>query len=431
MSEPQPSIAQRKAAVLARTPIGDLVEAHVKLSGARGSTSRRGKCPFHNGNSPSFAVKSPANHADGFAHCFGCQWHGHAIDFLMAIRGWSFLDALIDLEGGEARAPDRGPVQRERNPSTKPRRQRALIEPIDMGRALWRMGRTDPDAVRRYFTGRGVPAGVLTDDRLTSFRFVGLAPVMQWELGARPDSVLQAPALVALVRDVVWLEDSLSAGSADVGDASMPGAGGRWDFVPCGVHVTYLNPDGTGTMLRRKPWAKPDDEDPHFPKRRMLGPVGKGAVLLGRYAPRAPLFVGEGNETVLSGMALAAAPAEAVGVATLSLDNLQGQPRKWTGGIWPLHAIEPDAERPGFLIPGHAGAVTGLVDSDMSPLRQQKVVARKGAGIETRAITGAERARICAELFVKRWRQSGASPVDAVRAPIGMDFNDVVQAEAA
>jgi DNA primase len=207
------------------------------------------------------------------------------------------------------------------------------------------------------------------------------------------------------------------------------GARGRLEFVPCGLHVTFLNPDGTGTMVRRKPWAKPDEADPLFAKRKMLGPVGRGAVLLGEWHADAPLYVGEGNETVLSAMALADAPSEAVGIATLSLDNLQGAARKWSGGIWPLFKIEPDPEgKPCFSIPGQRGPVRVLVDSDMAPLKGQKLVERKGGPIIERAITGAERARICAELAVKGWRAIGASDVTALRAPLGMDFNDAILA---
>ena len=99
--------------------------------------------------------------------------------------------------------------------------------------------------------------------------------------------------------------------------------------------------------------------------------------------------------------------------------------------IWPLFRIEPDADRGPFTIPGQLGPVTVLVDSDMAPLRGQKLVERKGGPIIERAITGAERARICGELAVKGWRAAGVPDVQALRAPLGMDFNDAIQGEAA
>ena len=276
--------------------------------------------------------------------------------------------------------------------------------------------------MRRYFTGRGVPEWVMPDARLAQFRYLSACPLMPWELRGADDArtwprdALIAPAVLAMVRRPQWLESP---------------AGPVLEFVPVGLHVTYLNPDGTGTMIRRRPWAKADDDDPLFPKRKMLGPVGHGAVLLGEWDPHVPVYVGEGNETVLSGMALADAPSHAVGVAVLSLDNLQGGAKKYAGGIWPLFRIAPDPARPCFTLPGQQGPVTVLVDSDMAPLGRQKLIAAKGAGITERALTGAERATICAELAVQGWRASGAHDVRALRAPLGMDFNDAIQGEAA
>ena len=423
------ALQSRIDAVRRRLALAEVVARVAKLG--NGTKERRCVCPFHNGKSQSFVVY-PSDHK---AHCFGCGWHGDVIKFVMDDRGLSFIDGLKQCEGltgladAAAALEGSGRVTRQRNPTTSRPRERQFIEPIDFGRFLWRCGRAEPGAVRRYFRGRGVPEAVLSDTRLVAFRFVGRGPVSAWEVGARPSSVLQAPAIVALVRRPQFL-------------TCEQGGTGRLEFVPVGVHVTFLNPDGTGTMVRRKPWAKPGDEDPWLPRRKMLGPVGHGAVLLGDYRAAAPLFVGEGNETVLSGMALADAPPGSVGVATLSLDNLQGFPKLWKNGAWPLHAIEPDPERPAcFIIPGHLGRVTGLIDSDMSPLlgprdrgtgvpRGMPVVERKGGPLLRRAIDGGERARICGELFVKGWRKAGIADVRAVRAPLGMDFNDVVQSQS-
>ncbi len=421
--------------VRAKLAIGGVVEEHVKLSGSSTARSRRGRCPFHNGNSASFSLKDPGA-ADGFGHCFGCGWHGHVVDFVKDIYGLSFPDALAECERmagirrEELRYSQARPVSRQRNPDKPRRRALNLIEPIEMGRALWRKAATNGAAVRRYFIGRGVPERVLSDERLSEFRYLAECPCVRWDIDtvkawAWPETLPIAPAIMALVK-VPTLSES-----------------GLLEFIPTGLHVTYLNPAGDGTMIRRKPWAKADDPEPMLPKRRMLGGVSRGCVLLGRYRPDVHLWIGEGNETVLSAMALGHADREAVGIATLSLDNLQGQPRKYGHGIWPLHRIEPDPARPpAFQIPRHKGPVTGLVDSDMSPLkgmtdpktgapRGEAVVERKGGPIVQRDITGAERARICAELFVKVWRNVGARPVDVVRAPVGMDFNDAARAQVA
>lgn len=419
------AIQQRVAAMKARLPMADVVGRHVKLSGSARSPNRRGPCPFHGGRSASFSIKGD------HGHCYGCQWQGDVITFMQDHFGLSFGEALEDCERmagltpGGSRDRVAAPVQRARNPFQRKPVERILVEPIDMGRALWRRARPDARAVRRYFEGRGVPARILTDDRIAPFLYLDRCPCIRWDAGADPAGVPHAPAIMALVRR-----------------PEMMMSGGEFppylDFVPTGLHVTYLNPAGDGTMVRRKPWARADDPDPMLPKRRMLGPVRGGAILLGRYTPNAHLWIGEGNETVLSAMGLADAPDEAVGVATLSLDNLQGGMRMWKNRVWPLHAIAPAPDSMIFLIPGHDGPVTGLVDSDMSSLRGMRdpatgafrgeaVVERKGGPIVHRAINGAERARICGELFVKSWRAAGADPVEALRAPAGMDFNDAAR----
>lgn len=448
--EPRLSIQQRVAAVKRKLPIADVVERHVKLSGTAQSRNRRGPCPFHGSSSASFSIKSAGNTENGFAHCFGCQWSGDVVCFVRDIMGLDFVGALEECErlagispvgataSGYLSAESRhGPIKRERNPASSSRKAVGPppVAAIDMGRWLWRHAVPDSAAVRRYFMGRGVPAAVLTDARVAPFRYLADCPCWPWKVGEEPHpgkvkGMFLAPAIMVMVR-VPVMESGVSASGSEA-------VGQRVNFMPVGLHVTYLNPAGDGTMVRRKPWAKADDPDAMLPKRRMLGPVGRGAVLLGDYQPGAHLWVGEGNETVLSAMALAGADEAAVGVATLSLDNLQGAPKKWKGGIWPLHAIEPDPERYPFVIPGHQGAVTGLVDSDMSELRGmrdqrtgefqgEKLVLRKGGPIVQRAITGAERATICGDLLVKGWRQVTPGPVDALRAPAGMDFNDAVR----
>lgn len=428
-----PSIQSRIAEVKRRLRIDTVVERHVKLSGSAQSKNRRGQCPFHGSNSASLSVKiGGTDSGDGFAHCFGCQWHGDVIRFVQDFFGLPFSEALARCEseagiGGDAVIEgEAAPVRRERNPAPRRYAGRSVVDPIDMGRWIWKRARREDAPVRRYFEGRGVPARVLTEDRLGAFRYLSECPVAPWRDGEDP---LKGPVAPAIVADVV---------------RPTRGDDGVLTWRVTGVHVTYLAPDGISTMVRRKPWAKPDDTDPMLPKRRMLGPVGGGAVIIGHYDRDARLYVGEGNETVLSGMAIAGADAGAVGVATLSLDNLQGgllfgRSRRDGERFWPLHAIAPDADRPCFTIPGHHGPVTGLIDSDMAPLRGRKdpqtgafrgelVQPSRRGGFVRRAISGAERSQVCGELFVRGWRASGAAPVEAMRAPPGMDFNDAARA---
>ncbi|MED5546112.1 MAG: CHC2 zinc finger domain-containing protein [Pseudomonadota bacterium] len=425
-----PTIDERKAEVRRQLTIGAVIERFVKLTGSATSDRRRGKCEFHGSSSLSFSVKR-ANSGEGFGHCFGCGWHGDMFTFLMDLKGWPFMEALAELErmagicetGGDDRAA-RGTRTRQKVEQPKrPRRQREPIEPIDMGRWIWKHAVRDDRAVRRYFMGRGVPQSELGAERLAQFRYMSNCPCVSWPQGTDPRKALHAPAVIALVRVPTMMGDPPAL-----------------EWVPVGVHVTYLNPEGTDTMRRRAPWAPADAPDPWLPKRRMLGPVGRGCVLLGEYRQDARLWIGEGNETVLSGMAIGKADGGDVGVATLSLDNLQGGIAKWRGGVWPLFAIKPDPERPCFLVPGHRGPVVGLVDADMSPLKGQlnrrtgmrageAVVEHRGGPIVRREITGAERADVCAQLFVKGWWAAGCS-AEAVRAPIGLDFNDAIQEDA-
>ena len=99
----------------ARLPIGDVVGRHVRLT--RRGRQLKGLCPFHKEKTPSFYVYED----DGHYHCFGCGAHGTAIDFVMAVEGLGFADALqrlADLTGLPApagRVGGDGPAARERD----------------------------------------------------------------------------------------------------------------------------------------------------------------------------------------------------------------------------------------------------------------------------------------------------------------------------
>lgn len=68
--------------------IVQVVASYVELS-QRGA-NHLGLCPFHAEKTPSFSV----NKAGQFFHCFGCKRHGDVIDFIMAMEGVSFPEAL-------------------------------------------------------------------------------------------------------------------------------------------------------------------------------------------------------------------------------------------------------------------------------------------------------------------------------------------------
>ncbi|MEK0085273.1 DNA primase [Benzoatithermus flavus] len=80
----------------ARIPLAEVVGRYVRLT--RRGREHVGLCPFHKEKTPSFNVVE----SKGFYHCFGCGAHGTAIDFVMAVEGLSFPDALAriaDLTG--------------------------------------------------------------------------------------------------------------------------------------------------------------------------------------------------------------------------------------------------------------------------------------------------------------------------------------------
>lgn len=358
----------------------------------------RGKCPFHGSKSDSFTVY-PAR-----AQCWGCGWSGDAIKFVQDFFDLGFVDALARLEGEhglDGLSPQ--PVRREKVERVRPSRQ--MVDSVTMGRHIWRAGRADHDAVRRYFRARGVPEAMLGDARFDDVRFVGRAPIVAWPEDGRPDGVPHAPAMAALIRHAP-------------------------DWTPIGVHVTFLAPDLAGKMVRRR------GDGSAYPDRKMLGAAAGGCVVLGRYGPDAALFVGEGLETVLSGMALAGADAAACGLAVLSLDNLQGHARLIKGAL-PLFDPQPDPDRGRAVAFAHTGPVVGLVDADMKPLRGPRdrrsgawrgvpVIERRRGPIVERTISTGERAALCAALLVQAWRAAGCR-VRAVRPRMGRDFNDAVR----
>ena len=87
----------------ARLPLVEVVARHVRLT-------RRGR--EHWGCARSISEKTPSftvSEAKGFYHCFGCGQHGNAIDFMMAVEGLDFAQAIARLaELTGLPAPQRG-----------------------------------------------------------------------------------------------------------------------------------------------------------------------------------------------------------------------------------------------------------------------------------------------------------------------------------
>ncbi len=144
----------------ARLPLVEIVARRVRLT--RRGHEHVGLCPFHGEKTPSFTVSE----SKGFYHCFGCQQHGNAIDFVMATEGLEFADAvarLAELTGLPLpwRAASRGPAP-----------DQTLLAANEVA-ARWFAGRlASPSgaAAAAYLTRRGV-------DQATTLRFgLGYAP---------------------------------------------------------------------------------------------------------------------------------------------------------------------------------------------------------------------------------------------------------------
>lgn len=74
--------------VLESVSIVDVVSEFVTLKKA--GVNYKGCCPFHNEKTPSFIV-SPVK---GICHCFGCNWTGNAVSFLMDHENMSYPEVI-------------------------------------------------------------------------------------------------------------------------------------------------------------------------------------------------------------------------------------------------------------------------------------------------------------------------------------------------
>ncbi len=88
-----------------RIDLVEVLEPHIDLK--RAGSTYKALCPFHQEKTPSFVVQRGDTHY----HCFGCQAHGDAIQFLMHHLNLTFVEAVeslaerfhvpLDREGGK------------------------------------------------------------------------------------------------------------------------------------------------------------------------------------------------------------------------------------------------------------------------------------------------------------------------------------------
>jgi DNA primase len=154
------------ALVRERTPIEEVVSAHVTLRPAGGG-SLKGLCPFHDEKSPSFHV-TPVR---GFYHCFGCQEGGDVITFVQKIEGVGFTEAVERLAGRygvDLRYVDDGHTGPRRDPGQRNR----LVEAHRLAADFYvsQLVGTEATAGRTFLSERGF-------DRAAADHFgIGFAP---------------------------------------------------------------------------------------------------------------------------------------------------------------------------------------------------------------------------------------------------------------
>jgi len=308
---PQNLIAQVKA----RASLVAVAGRHIKLF--RSGREMVGFCPFHNGKSKSFHVCEDK----GFINCFGCGFHGDAIDFAMRINGWTFRDAVREL------AYDLGLTaldDRPKRPLAKPmkRLSPAEIETEKLqaelaAQATWKScSPADDSLVAVYLKSRAITIPVPP-----TIRFHGHLK--------HSESGLVFPAMVAAVQHV-----------------------GR---SIKGIHRIFLSADGTRKAGVDKP-------------KKMKGTCWGGAVRLGPVAET--IIVCEGIET---GMSLAQSmPGSSVWCA-LSLGNISGCVTQWIphpnklrpdGTPLPMPNDVPNLDRPGIMLPDEVKEVVIAADGD-------------------------------------------------------------------
>lgn len=102
------------AGLLSSINLPGLIASHVRLR--RSGHRWFGICPFHAEKTGSLMVEP-----DHF-HCFGCDAHGDAIDWVMRSERLSFLDACARLGGRELTGEEKAGLSRERKAADRERR---------------------------------------------------------------------------------------------------------------------------------------------------------------------------------------------------------------------------------------------------------------------------------------------------------------------
>lgn len=396
--------AARKVSVL------ELAQRFVTLRRASGGTLV-GPCPLCGGDKKStrFKVDPRRNNWTCWAGTCG---NGDVIALEQKLGGGSALDAAKRLAGHlpvsikpiaenirAAQVKSAAIVDRAAARSALAQRIWLRAEPA-IGT------KKEPGLVARYFAARGLDhRHPVIAHAITRLRFAPRALAWQ-EKDERTGEILWqrfAPAMIAPVKRRVIGVDGAA----------------RWTL--CGVHMTFIAPDGGGKALM---W---DDEGGALEAKKMVGEISGGAVLFtnpDRFARDGRLVVGEGVESTLAlACSLFDLQKKVAPAAAMTLTNLQGG---WLADEWGRVSVTSpriDPDHPPFVFPApHEGARVLIgVDHDMAEVTVKQ---RAKIGFAEKVTLGAaDRARICASLTRQAWEAAGwnATPLTP---PAGCDFLD-------
>lgn len=145
-----------------RLSVSQVIGRRVALT--KKGREHHGLCPFHNEKTPSFTV----NDEKGFGHCFGCGWHGDAIEFEMQAGHLSFIEAVERLAAEVGlEVPAVSPEERQHQAA-----RASLLGAAEAACAYFEAQLQTPagETALAYLRGRG-----LSDETIARFR-LGWAP---------------------------------------------------------------------------------------------------------------------------------------------------------------------------------------------------------------------------------------------------------------
>lgn len=374
----------------ARTPLAELVGKRVQLR--RQGREYVGCCPFHNERTGSFTVIEDK----GYWHCFGCGANGDAIAFLMRHDGLDFQTAVRQLAEDAGMAAGPGV---ERKPLRPMRAAPTLEEQLEEKHLKIRR------AVR-HWRATAEAAGTAVETYLREARGIAL------------DAIGGLPPTIRCSRELVYM---WTPSAGDDGKPRPARSVGQWPAMVAalclpnkkivGVHVTWLEKDGSGKAKIPNPEAK-DDSDRWLPNKKMFGLSGGASIWLSPVSgPR--LGWAEGIETGLSvRVACPDLPVHACG----SLGNIAGRGD-------PTRLGAPHPNRPGRHLP------TPYPDLDddglLPPEGVSEVILLEDADSKDPASTEILYQRAARRLVARDYQALRAAP------PEGLDFNDLLRGEAA